>query len=58
MTADQPLVVYKDRRKKHTEAQMNDLAEKWAAKKADEGGGKAETISLSDYLRNDDILKK
>lgn len=58
MTADQPLVVYKNKEKKHTEAQMNDLAEKWAAKKAKEGGGKKEKISLSDYFRNDEILKK
>lgn len=57
MTADQPLVVYNSKEKKHTEAQMNDLADRWAEMKKKDGG-KKETVSLSDYLRNDDILKE
>lgn len=57
MSADQPLVVYKNKEKKHTQAQMDDLAEKWLEQKKKDGE-KKQKISLSDYLRNDEILKK
>lgn len=57
MTADQPLVVYKSKDRKPTKAQMDSFADKWAEMKKKDGE-KKEKISLRDYLRNDDILKK
>lgn len=57
MTADQPLVVYKNKDKKPTKSQMDDFADKWAEMKKKDGE-KKEKISLSDYFRNDEILKK
>ncbi len=57
MIADQPLIVYDKKDKKHTESQMNDLADKWLEKKKKEGSNK-EKVRLSDYLKNDNILKK
>lgn len=57
MMADQPLVVYpksdNDKPKEVSQKSMDNLYERWAAKRKETGGiKKGEKISLSDYLNN------
>lgn len=59
MVIDQPLVVYPksekhnaDGSKKHTLKEMDDLYDRWAAKKEKEGSIVGKKISLNDYLNN------
>lgn len=59
MAIDQPMVSYKkrDRRnadgsKKHTLKEMDDLYDRWAARKEKEGSVVGQTINLKDYLNN------
>lgn len=54
MIADQPLVVYpksKDEKKEPTRQNMDDLAERWAAKRKG-STMKGQTVNLADYLNN------
>ncbi len=59
MIADQPLVVYPktekknaDGSKRHTLKEMDDLYDRWVAKKEKEGSVVGQKINLNDYLRN------
>lgn len=59
MIADQPLVVYPkakrlnaDGSKKHTLKEMDDLYDRWVAKKEKEGSLVGEKININDYLNN------
>lgn len=59
MVSDQPLIVYKKEKKcnadgsvKHTKKEMDDLYDRWAARKAAEGSMAGKKISLSEWLRN------
>lgn len=57
MVADQPLVVYKKRpktnadgTKKHTLKEMDDLYDRWAAKKEKEGSIVGQKINLNEWM--------
>lgn len=59
MVADQPLTVYpkqnkrnKDGSVKHTLKEMDDLYDRWAAKKAKEGSLVGQKIDLNEYMKN------
>lgn len=59
MVSDQPLIVYKKEKKrnadgsvKHTKKEMDDLYDRWAARKAAEGSMAGKKINLSEWLRN------
>lgn len=55
MAVDQPLVVYpkdKDRAAKHSKKKMDDVYERWVAKKHKENSVVGEQISLTDYFKN------
>ena len=59
MVADQPLTVYpkdkkrdKDGNVKHTLKEMDDLYDRWAAKKEKEGSVVGQKINLNDYMNN------
>ncbi len=57
MVADQPLVVYRSRKtnadgsKKHTLKEMDDLYDRWAAKKEKEGSVVGQKINLNEYMK-------
>ncbi len=54
MIADQPLMVYpksKDEENEPTRQNMDDLAERWAAKRKG-STMKGQTVNLADYLNN------
>jgi hypothetical protein len=50
MAIDQPVVVYPNKEKKHTMKDMDDLADRWAARHKESMAGKK--ISLNDYFSN------
>ena len=53
LASDTPLVVYKrDKQKKHTKKEMDELVRKWNEKKAQEKGTK---FSLGDFIRTGKI---